>query len=316
MSRAMSIEAAVPGDAAGGRALPPAGFALLGALSLFWGLNWPFMKIALGEIPVWPYRSLCLIVGGGTLLALTTLGGRSLRIPLGQFRPLVVCTLFNVVGWQLLSGYGVAAMPAGRASIVAFTMPVWAALLGRFMLGEALTRAKLIGLGLGVAGLAVLVGPDLRSLRSAPLGALFMLGAALSWAIGTVLVKRVAWTLPVTALAGWQLTLGSVPIVVGTLIMGDLPDPASISPAVWGALAYTLAIPMVFCYWAWFKVMSLFPAAIAAIGTLAVPVVGVFASAQVLGEPVGARELVALVLVCAALAVVMVLPAWRRSAPS
>ena len=56
----------------------------------------------------------------------------------------------------------------------------------------------------------------------------------------------------------------------------------------------------------------MFPAAIAAMGTLAVPIVGVYSSALILGEPVGWQELTALVLTCSALASVLVLPALRR----
>ena len=71
---------------------------------------------------------------------------------------------------------------------------------------------------------------------------------------------------------------------------------------------------MVFCHWAWFKLVGLFPAAIAAIGTLAIPAVGVLASALLLGETVGAAEVAALVLVCLGLAVVLAPPgvAGRR----
>jgi len=292
--------------------LPPAGFLLLSGLSLFWGLNWPFMKIALSEIPVWPYRSLCLIVGGGALLILTALRRQSLRVPSGQIGPLLVCTLFNVVGWHLLSGYGVSLMPAGRASIIAFTMPVWATLFGQILLGERATGSHWLGLGLGIAGLAVLVGPDIAVMGAAPLGAMSMLGAALSWAMGTVLIKRMAWTVPTGALAGWQLGLGAVPITLGAVLMGEVPNPATISSAALWALSYTLVIPMIFCHWAWFKVVGLFPAVLAAVGTLAIPVVGVLSSGMVLGEPVGARDLIALVLVCAALALVLVPPAMRR----
>ncbi|MFQ5773990.1 MAG: DMT family transporter [Kiloniellaceae bacterium] len=294
--------------------LPPAGFLLLAGLSLFWGLNWPFMKIAVSEIPVWWFRSICLIVGGAALLSITRLGGRTIRVPTSEIRPLLVCTVFNILGWHLLSGYGVLLLEASRASIIAFTMPIWAAMLGRPMLGEAITRSKLIGLGLGVAGLGVLIGPDLRALGAAPLGAAFMLGAAGSWALGTVITKRHTWTIPVVAMAGWQLLLGSVPVTLGALLFETVPDPGALSLLALGAMAYILALPMVFCQWAWFKVVRLFPAVLAAIGTLAIPVVGVFSSAAVLGERVGARELLALGLVCAALAVVLVLPGLRRAA--
>lgn len=306
---------ATPALRAGEAALPPTGFVLLAGLALFWGANWPFMKIVLDEMAIWPFRSLCLLVGGGAMLILAGAGGHSLRIPTSELRPLLLCTLFNIIGWHLFSGYGVSMMPAGRASIIAFTMPLWAALFARFVLGERLTGFKIAGLVLGLAGLAVLVGPELRTLGTAPLGAVFMLGAAVSWATGTVLMKRFSWTMPVIALAGWQLMLGSVPITIGAVLFERYPAPGELSTAALLSLAYVLVVPMIFCHWAWFKVVRLFPAAIAAIGTLAIPIVGVFSSAVVLAEPVGLREIVALGLVCSALVVVLVLPVLRRPRP-
>ncbi len=313
MGRHVSAEPR-PRSGSSARALPPLGFVLLAGLALFWGSNWPAMKIVLGEVAVWPFRSLCLLTGGGALLSIARLSGRSVRVPTNEIRPLLVCAVFNIVGWHLFSGYGVSLIEASRASIIAFTMPVWATLFGRFVLGEPLSASKLVGLMLGVAGLAVLIGPELRTLGAAPMGGAFMLGAAVSWALGTVMIKRIRWTIPVGTLAGWQLLAGAVPITLGALAFHDYPDPASLSLPAVAALLYVLGFAMVFCHWAWFSVVRLFPAAVAAVGTLAIPMVGVFSSGLVLGEPIGARELVALGLVCAALAVVLVLPAVRSNA--
>jgi drug/metabolite transporter (DMT)-like permease len=293
--------------------LPPLGFVLLAALALFWGGNWPTMKIALSEIPVWPFRTMCLIAGGSALLTLSKLSGRSIRLSTREIKPLLVCAFFNVIGWHLFSGYGVAMIEAGRASIIAFTMPVWAALFSRLVLGEPLTGPKVLGLLLGVAGLAVLIGPDLGTLGAAPFGAALMLGAAISWALGVVMMKRTLWTISVGTLAGWQLLAGAVPITLGSLAFYEFPNPADLSLPALASLLYILTFPMVFCHWAWFTVVRLFPAAIAAIGTLAIPIVGVFLSALVLGEPIGPRELASLGLVCTALAVVLVLPTMRAA---
>ena len=291
--------------------LPPLGFMLLGGLTFFWGVNWPIMKIALGEIAPWPFRSLCLVVGGLALLGINLVGRKPVRVPAGELRPLLFCALFNVIGWHLCSAYALTLIEASRATIIAFTMPIWAALLGRLVLGEPLTGSKLLGLALGSAGLVVLIGPDLATLGAAPLGALFMLGGALSWAFGTVAMKRVPWTIGPGTLAGWQLLAGSLPITLGALWLQPFPDPGALSPAALAALAYVLILPMVFCQWAWFKVVRLFPASIAAVGTLAIPVIGVFSSGLLLGEPIGWREFVALALVCAALVAVLVVPALR-----
>ena len=83
-------------------------------------------------------------------------------------------------------------MPAGRASIIAYTMPAWAMLFGALALARASCRARgVVGLALGMAGIAVLLVPDSQR-AAAPLGALAMLGAAAAWAAGSVVMKRFA----------------------------------------------------------------------------------------------------------------------------
>ena len=61
---------------------------------------------------------------------------------------------------------------------------------------------------------------------------------------------------------------------------------------------------MIFCQWAYFKSVSMFPASLAAISTLGIPLVGTFSSAAILGESIGIRELAALLLICSALGAV------------
>ena len=69
------------------------------------------------------------------------------------------------------------------------------------------------------------------------------------------------------------------------------------------ALTYTVLFPMIYCHWAYFTLVRIFPAGIAAIGTLAIPVVGVFSSTLILDEPVGISEVAALLLIVAALSI-------------
>jgi drug/metabolite transporter (DMT)-like permease len=303
---------ASPPSRVSGTALPPAGFALLAGLTLFWGLNWPGMKIILSELPVWWFRTSCVLIGGGALLAISAASGNRVLMQAREVPLVAVCAAFNVFAWHLFSAYGVANMPAGRAAIIAFTMPVWAAVFSSLMLGERFDRAKVTGLVLGVAGLGVLIGPDLMALEQAPLGAGFMLAAALSWGFGTVLFKRGGWSLPVASHVGWQLVLSGIPLGLGAALTEPFPDLGSISREAALALAYIYVFPMTFCQWAYFKTVHLFPASIAAIGTLLIPVVGVYSSHFILAEPVGWREVTALALICAALASVLVLPSLGR----
>ncbi|MEM7225170.1 MAG: DMT family transporter [Pseudomonadota bacterium] len=297
--------------------LPASGYLLLAAMTLFWGTNWPVMKVALGELPVWSFRSLCLIGGALGLLAIARLTGQRLRITRREIGPLVLTACFSIVGWHVLSAYGVSQIPASRAVIIAFTMPLWAGLLAWPILGERPGFSQVAGLALGLLGLAALIGPDWAELAAFPLGAALMLGAALCWATGTVLLKRFSWTIRSAPLAGWQLLVGAVPVTLGTLLFEDGPLPTEISLTAVLAVAYIIAVPIWFCHWAYFEVVRLFPAGLAAIGTLAIPIVGVISSAIALGERVGWREMTAIALVCSALAVALVVPGLtaRRSVP-
>lgn len=288
--------------------LPQFGFVLLMSLSIFWGSNWPIMKIGLREIPVWTFRTLCLFLGGFGVLCLAKTNGLILTIPRLELRPLILVSLLNITGWHLCSAYGLIYMEAGRAVIIGYTMPVWASILSSFILGERLTLARLIGLFLGIAGLLILIGPDIKVLGSAPLGAIFMLGAAVTWAGGTVFLKYFHWTMPITVLTGWQLILGGIPVIIGALILEPMTVLLQVSWQVALAMVYIILIGNIFCFWAWVKVVNLFPASVASIGTLAIPVIGVFSSALVLGEPVGFREIAALILVVMALSIVMIRP--------
>jgi drug/metabolite transporter (DMT)-like permease len=292
--------------------LPPLGLVLLAGVSLVWGLGWPVMKTALGEMQPCSFRTLSLVLGGVGILAAMRVRGMSLTIPKGEFRPLLLVALLNVTGWNLFSAYGIAQMKAGAASIIAFTMPAWATILSRLVLGEPLTLAKFLGVGLGIGGLAVLVGPDLSALSSAPVGALLMLAAAISWAAGSVLLKYYSWSMSTVSLTGWQLLLGSVPVILGTLLLEPVTALFHLTGKAMWAVAYVTLLGIIGGYIAWIKIVQLFPVSLASVGTLVIPVIGVFSSALFLGEPLGSRELVALFLVVAGIAVVLLRPSFFR----
>jgi drug/metabolite transporter (DMT)-like permease len=280
---------------------------LLAALALMWGVNWPAMKVVLAELPVPTFRTLCCAFGGIALLLLARAAGERIAVPKGERWPLAVVSFFNITGWHVGTAIGLTLISAGRASIIAFTMPAWAALLAAPVLGEKLTAQKLVGLALGVAGLAILVAPDLARLQAAPLGVLAVLGAAVSWAAGTVLMKRYRWTISSAQLSGWQLLVGGLPIFLATPFLDNpLKELASLSPHAWAVLAFVLLFAMVLAQWTWVRLVRVLPASVAAIGSMAVPVVGVLSSALLIGERVGVPEITALALVVAAIALVLI----------
>jgi len=263
------------------------------------------MKLALAEIPVWTFRSLCVAAGAAGIFAIARIGGQQLLPPRAHWPRLIGVSLFNVTAWNILIAYGLTLLPAGRSAILAYTMPLWVALLSVPLLREALTLRRLLGLALGISGMLLLLSDEWASMRAAPVGALLVVGAAISWALGTVLMKRFPTALPTVSLTAWQLLIGGLPIIVGACLL----DTGKLGPLSWQAsatLAYNIVIAFIICYWAWFKIVERASVTASSLGTLAIPVVGVFSSMLVLGERPEWREYLALLLVLAAIATVIV----------
>jgi drug/metabolite transporter (DMT)-like permease len=278
---------------------------VLAALTFAWGFNWTALKVALSEVPPWTFRSLCLGLGSGVLFAALHAGGQQLAVPKGQWTRLAMLAFLNITCWNMLVAFGVALIPSGRAAVLAYTMPVWAIPLSAWVLRERITARKLTGLVLGITALALLLGENLVSLGAAPLGSLMVLGAAVTWALGTVLQKRFPISMPVGPYTAWILLLGGVPVFIGALVLEDLRALGDV--ALWPALgvAYNVFIAFAFAHWAWIKIATSVPVGIFSISMLIIPVIGVLSGILFLDERPSWAELAALLCVLGALATVI-----------
>jgi len=300
------MQTAAP-SAPAGRAL---GYMLLVFLAFAWGSNWPAIKIAVLEMPIWQYRATTALASAAILLGYALLRGVPMRVPRRHWLPLGVVTMTNITLWLVLVAYGVKLMESGQASLIGFTAPLWVTIFAYAFLGEPMTARRLGALAIGIGGIVVLLWPSLGSFGDRPLGIALVLAAAIFFAGGTIVVKRVEWTVPPASFAGWQLLLGGIPLAV----IAAVTEPFTMhraSPEAWLAVTYTTVIGLVFAYIAWFRIVEIFEAGTAAIGTLAVPGIGLVSGALVLDEPLGWRELVALMMVLAAVALVLFEPARR-----
>jgi drug/metabolite transporter (DMT)-like permease len=199
--------------------------------------------------------------------------------------------------------FGVQQLQAGRSAIIAYTMPIWATLIAMAVLHEPLNRRKIIGLLLGMLGMAVLLGDDIRHIRSAPTGALLILVAAILWACGTVLLRKWKPPFPQNALSGWMMLLGWVPLLILAPFFETHPVSylTTLSGQAWFAIAYNIFLAGALAHLIWFKLARTLPVAVSALCSLPVPVVGVFAGMLFLGERPGVAEFIALALVLASL---------------
>lgn len=270
------------------------GLILLMATAVNWGATWPILKILLVELPPLTLRA----IGSGTLAVLLGLGALAFRVrlhvPREQRGRLVLYAVLNITAWMAFGTLSLRWLTASEAAILAYTMPVWAALFAWPILGEKPGPARIMGLALGFGSVLILFagrGVEL-GLEKLP-GLLFILASALLFALGAVLSKRRPLVLhPVTALA-WQMAIGCLPMAILAPLIEPF-EPALVSTTVWLWFGWFMIFSMGVSYLTWFGALARLPASTAAIGTLLAPVLSVLGAGLFLGEPLGWREAMAL----------------------
>jgi drug/metabolite transporter (DMT)-like permease len=280
--------------------LAPAGFLFLAVTSVGWGFNWPVTKYLLSELPPLTLRGSTGVVGAALLALLAVVRGQSLLVGREIWPRLMLAALLNVTGWMVLMGLALLWLPASETALIACTMPVWASLLAWPVLGERPTLLRAIALVMAFAGLAAIMGGDgLSANREKLPGIIMAIAGSFGFALGAVLAKKLPLKMAPIPAAAWQIGLGCLPVaVVGLLIETSQLD--RVTTLGWWLLGYSIVIQFCIAYVSWFAALARLPASIAAIGTMAVPVIGVVASAIALGEPLGPTQIAALVFTLAA----------------
>ena len=273
-------------------------------LTLMWGLNWPVMKLALREMqPLW-FRAVTM--GFGALALMLYFRARGVRmLPRGgrEWRDVAVLGAPNILGWHALSIIGVAHLPAGRAAILGFTMPVWTVLLAVLFYRERFSARLALAVGAVLLAIALLLWDELARLAGSPVGVAWMQGAALAWALGTIWMRRARLTLPAETLVVWMMLLSSAVLV---LLAAWLEPPQSwhLSALIWACIVWAVLLNYGAAQVIWFRLARVLPATTSAMSVMAVPMVGVL-SAPLIGEWPDWQDGVAMVCVMVAIAAVL-----------
>lgn len=294
-------------------AITPRQLALLLLVSLVWGSHWPIMKIALVDVsPLW-FRFVT-ISGGALMLAFWVLAKRQRLLPSASDLPKVLLVgACNIAGWHGLSIIGLTQLPAGRAGVLGFTMPIWAVLLGALLFGAALTRRSITAAICIAIAVALLTWQELSTLAGRPAGIAWMQGAAILWAFGTILLRRLHISIGTEALTVWMMVVGAVTFLVMAPLLEPPVQPSEWRAATWWAVAFGIVINFGVAQAAWFAIARELPTQISSFSIMTVPVVGIVASFFLIGEVPRLTDWVALAFIVMAIALVNLAPSTARN---
>jgi drug/metabolite transporter (DMT)-like permease len=267
--------------------------ALLAALTLVWGTNWPLFSIALAELPVATFRTLVLSTAIVMLFVVMKLRGESFAVPKGRWPHLILASAMNLAVWNIATSLAVLYIPSGHASVLAYTMPLWVALLGFVVFRQPLSGRLLLAILIGAVAVATLMLPNFASYADAPQGLFWGLFAGFCWAIGTFVVKRTTWPGMGLSLTFWQVAIALPPIALGMAVLDGWPKHTPSAAAIL-ATVYTGAVPMALGTATWFTLVKLLPAQVAALSSIAIPIVAVVSGVIILHEPLSLLQAVAI----------------------
>jgi drug/metabolite transporter (DMT)-like permease len=271
------------------------GLLCLGVTASGWALNWPLMKILLQEWPPLFARGLSGVIASLILGVIAASRRQPLTVPRAIIPRLLFASFTNVFAWM---GFGTMAMKfvsVGEGALIIYTMPVWAMLLAWPVLHVRPTLRDAVALVLAVTGVALLLGAGGFAFDTGKLaGIVLALASAILFALGNVL-NRTALPIPPLAAVAWQVGLGCLAmLILGVLF--EQPDYLALSPSGLGCFVYMTLVSMALCYLTWFEALRRLPPVSASTGMLLVPVIAIVAAAIILREPLGLREVMAIVL--------------------
>ena len=270
--------------------------ALLALLVLSWAASWPAIKIGVASVPPLWYACFRYAIAAACLFAFLAAQRKLAFPPRRDWTLVAVSGAFQMAAYSALTACALTILPPGRASVLAFSTPIWVVPVAAWWLRERVSARGLLGVGLGVAGAAAIAAPSLHANAGRELlGYGLLFAAAAAWAVSIVAVRAHRFASSTLALAPWQMLLAACLLLPPAAGIEGGPHPLGAAAAA--SLAYVGPVATAFAYWAVVEAGRRVPATTLSMALLATPALGILLSALVLGETVGASLVAGAVLV-------------------
>lgn len=266
---------------------------------LIWGMNWVVMKTANTFFPPITFVAYRFLFGALVLLSVWFW----LHLPLlkKKYWPWIFLTGILQMGLNNIAAQtSMLTLGAGMVSVLNYSMPVFAAVMAHFLLGERLNWRKGAGIVLAIAGMAVLMdvhaGGDVTAICIGLLSAVF-------WGLASIFVKLKLSDVNAISLTTWQMVCASLTLLVYTTVVPQ-------GPVIWNkesilCLLYNgvLASALAFFLWSW--ILQHIEVSKASVAVLAVPIVGVIGGIICLGEPMTLHIFFGMLMIMAGIYIVV-----------
>lgn len=266
------------------------------AFAFMWSSAFTSARVIVAYAPPMASLSLRFLISGLIGVAIALALGQGFRLTRAQWRATIV---FGICQNALYLGLNFVAMQwveAGLASIIASTMPLIVALLGWAVLGDVLRPMALIGLVLGFAGVAIIMGGRLDGGLDWS-GIVLCIAGAIALAVATLSVRGASSGGNVMMIVGLQMLIGSVCLAGPALALETITVEWN-----WGlivAFIYTTLVPGLLATWVWFLLVNEIGAIKAATFHFLNPFFGLLVAAIILSEKLGAWDVIGVAIVAA-----------------
>jgi drug/metabolite transporter (DMT)-like permease len=280
-------------------------------LYVVWGSTYLGIRIAVESIPPFTMASTRFLVAGVVMLAAVAIVRRRamVRPTTRELRDSFIIGALLMGGGMGAVAWGEQFVPSGIAALLIAMMPAWVAIFSRTFFGERLPLAATLGIIVGIAGVAILVGPSLVSGGELhPAGIVALLISPISWAAGSVfathgarLPKDPFLTTSLQMLTG-AIVLGAAALVTGEYAIVRLD---TVTPESLAALVYLTLIGSLLAFTAYAWVLRHAPLPLIATYAFVNPVVAVILGAAILDEAVTPLQIVAATVIVVGVALII-----------
>lgn len=277
---------------------------LLLLLSLLWGSSFFFYKVLVAALP--PVTVVLGRVGIAAIALNLWLLAQGTVMPLSPrlwLRFLVLGLLNNAIPFVLIA-WGETRITSGMASILNATTPIFMVVLTHFLThDEKLTTGKVVGIGFGFAGTAVLVGPDAFAGGSQVWGELAVVAASCVYAFAGVYSRRFTG-LPALQAATGQIT-GAAILLVPLSLLVDHPWTFPLPGwEIWGSFLAIALLNTAFAYFIYYKMLATAGVTYISLCTFIIPPLALVLGAVVLGEHITLNALIGMAIIALGLAAI------------